>query len=56
MKQVGNLKPHDCAVLLPGIQPNTSPTNFHPIRQMQLSKWNGSSWELFGEIIEGTGA
>ncbi len=56
MKQVANLKPHDCAVLLPGIQPSTTPTNFHPIRQMQLSKWNGASWELFGEIIEGTGA
>jgi branched-chain amino acid transport system substrate-binding protein len=56
MAQVANLKPHDCAVLLPGIQPSTVPTNFHPIRQMQLSKWNGASWELFGDIIEGTGA
>ncbi len=56
MHQAGNLQPHDCGVLLPGIQPNTTPTNFHPIRQMQLSKWDGQSWKLFGEIIEGTGA
>ncbi len=56
MHQVANLQPHDCAVLLPGIQPSTTPTNFHPIRQMQLSKWSGASWELFGDIIEGTGA
>jgi branched-chain amino acid transport system substrate-binding protein len=41
-------------VLLPGIKVTTSATNFHPIRQMQLSKWNGHNWELFGDIIEGT--
>ena len=42
--------------LLPGIKVNTSPTNFHPIRQMQLQRWNGTRWELFGDIIEGSGA
>jgi branched-chain amino acid transport system substrate-binding protein len=56
MHQVGSLQPHDCAILLPGIQPSTTPKNWHPIRQMQLSKWDGESWKLFGEIIEGTGA
>ncbi len=56
MHQAGNLQPHECDILLPGIQPSTTPKNFHPIRQMQLSKWDGASWKLFGEIIEGTGA
>ena len=56
MQQAANIQPHDCAVLLPGINVSTTPTNFHPIRQMQLTKWNGNSWELFGDIIEGTGA
>ena len=38
-------------MLLPGIKVSTSATNFHPIRQMQLQKWNGSAWELFGNVI-----
>ena len=41
MKQAANLKDVEIPVLLPGIKVNTSPTNFHPIRQMQLEKWNG---------------
>jgi len=56
MHQAGNLQPHECDILLPGIKPSTTPKNFHPIRQMQLSKWDGASWKLFGDIIEGTGA
>jgi branched-chain amino acid transport system substrate-binding protein len=56
MKQVANIKGLYIPTLLPGITINTSPTNFHPIRQMQLSKWDGKTWALFGDIIEGTGA
>jgi hypothetical protein len=32
---------------------NTSPTNFSPIRQMQLSRFDGESWRLFGDLIVG---
>ncbi len=53
MKQAANLHDVDVPVLLPGIKVNTSATNFHPIRQMQLEKWNGKSWELFGPVIQG---
>ncbi|MBX6746815.1 MAG: ABC transporter substrate-binding protein [Acetobacteraceae bacterium] len=53
MKQVANLKDLEIPTLLPGIKVNTSPTNYHPIRQMQLQKWNGSTWERFGNVIEG---
>ncbi len=56
MKQATSLKDLYIPTLLPGITVSTSPTNFHPIRQMQLQKWTGKTWELFGEIIEGTGA
>jgi branched-chain amino acid transport system substrate-binding protein len=54
MKQAANL--HDLVVptLLPGILVNSSPTNFHPIRQMQLQRWNGSNWVLFGKVLEGS--
>ncbi len=54
MRQAANIKDLTVPVLLPGIKINTSPANFHPIRQMQLSKWNGNNWQLFGEVIEGT--
>jgi branched-chain amino acid transport system substrate-binding protein len=38
-------------LLLPGIRLNTSPTDFSPIEQMQLAKFNGRNWELFGSLI-----
>ena len=56
MKQVANLHDFVPATLLPGININTSPTNFHPIRQEQLARWNGKVWERFGDVIEGSGA
>ena len=56
MKEAANLKNLTIPTLLPGITVGTSPTNYHPIHQMQLQKWTGKTWELFGEIIEGTGA
>ncbi|MBO0709698.1 MAG: ABC transporter substrate-binding protein [Acetobacteraceae bacterium] len=53
MKQVTNLKDLDLPVLLPGIKINTSPTNYRPIRQLQLMKWTGKTWGRFGDLIEG---
>ncbi len=51
MKQAANLKDLSLPMLLPGITINTSPTNFYPIRQEQLAKFNGKTWELFGEVV-----
>jgi branched-chain amino acid transport system substrate-binding protein len=56
MRQATNLHDFELPALLPGITVNTSPTNYHPIRRMQLERWNGKTWERFGEVIEGTGA
>jgi branched-chain amino acid transport system substrate-binding protein len=53
MKQATNLHDVDCKLLLPGIKVNTSPTNYHPIKAMQLQKWDGKTWVRFGSIIEG---
>ncbi len=53
MKQANNLHDLDIPVLLPGIKVNTSPTNHHPVRAMQLVKWDGKKWVLFGGVIEG---
>ena len=53
MRQATNLKDLELPLLLPGIKVNTSPTNYSPIRQMQLARFNGESWELFGEVLSG---
>src|SRR5689334_7390062 len=53
MKQATNLHDVSNPLLLPGIKINTSPTNYHPIRAMQLMKWDGKTWVRFGSIIEG---
>ena len=51
MKQAANLKNLKLPLLLPGIVINTSPTDFFPVEQAQLAKFNGKQWELFGEVI-----
>ncbi|MBN8905468.1 MAG: branched-chain amino acid ABC transporter substrate-binding protein [Rhodospirillales bacterium 69-11] len=56
MKQAANLKDLSLPVLLPGITVNTSPTNYHPIRQMQLQRFDGKTFELFGPVLEGATA
>ena len=53
MKQAANLKDFEPPMVLPGMKINTSPTNFSPIRQMQLATFNGQSWELFGDLLTG---
>ena len=53
MRQAVNLKDLELPLLLPRIKVNTSPTNYSPIRQMQLATFNGESWELFGELLTG---
>ena len=55
MKQATNLKDVALPMLLPGIRVNTSPTNYFPIREVQLMRFDGKGWQRFGEIIEGAG-
>jgi len=52
MKEAANLKDLQLPMLLPGIKINTSPTDFYPIEAVQLAKFNGKTWELFGKVIE----
>jgi ABC-type branched-subunit amino acid transport system substrate-binding protein len=53
MKQAANLKDFSSEVMLPGIKINTGPDDFFPIEQMQLMKFDGTAWELFGDVING---
>ncbi len=51
MKQAANLKDFRVEMLLPGIKINTSPTDFAPISSLQLMKFKGEKWNLFGDVI-----
>jgi len=55
MKQAAHLD-MSIGLLLPGIRVTTSPTDFHPIKQMQLARFNGTTWVLFGEVMSGAGS
>ena len=53
MKQAASIKDLKLEGLLPGITVNTSATDFAPISQVQLQRFKGETWELFGEILSG---
>jgi branched-chain amino acid transport system substrate-binding protein len=54
MKQAANLQNLELPMLLPGITINTSPTNFAPIRQAQMRRFDGERYVPFGPILTGT--
>ena len=51
MKQAANLKNYRTEVLLPGININTSPTDYAPIEAMQLIRFDGKEYVSMGKII-----
>jgi len=53
MKQAASLKDFAPDTLLPGVKINTGATDFAPIAQLQMQRFKGERWELFGEIISG---
>ncbi len=53
MKQAASIKDLQQEMGLPGIKINTSATDFAPISQLQLMKFTGERWQLFGPIISG---
>jgi branched-chain amino acid transport system substrate-binding protein len=52
LRQAKSLKDVVVPTALPGIKVNTSPTNNMIWTQMRLQRWNGTSWELFGEVLD----
>jgi branched-chain amino acid transport system substrate-binding protein len=40
-------------MLLPGVKVTTSPTDFFPIKSMQLARFDGKAFTPFGEVISG---
>ena len=55
MKQATSLKDVASDTALPGIKANTSPTDYRVNKQLQMMKFNGERWELFGPILEDAG-
>jgi branched-chain amino acid transport system substrate-binding protein len=53
MKQAANLKDFAPDTMLPGVKLNTSATDFHPIEQLQMMRFKGEKWDLFGPVIDG---
>jgi len=56
MKQATSLNKVTGDLSLPGISNSTSPTDYRVNKQLQMMKFNGERWELFGPILEDTGA
>jgi len=53
MRQATNIKNQVCATLINGITVSTSPTDYHPVSQLQLAKWDGKTWVRFGDVMSG---
>ena len=51
MKQAASLRNVEQPMLLPGIKINTGPKDFYPLEQEQLARFNGRTWELFGNVL-----
>lgn len=54
LRQAKSLKDFEIATALPGIKVNTSAKNNMVWTQMRLQRWNGASWELFGDVLDAT--
>jgi len=53
MRQATNLRELRIGMLLPGITVNTSPDDYAPLKQMQMMRFTGERWELFGPVLKG---
>ncbi|MGH7332665.1 MAG: ABC transporter substrate-binding protein, partial [Candidatus Rokuibacteriota bacterium] len=52
MRQAANLKDVELPLLLPGIKVNTSASDFAPIEQEQLARFDGERWVAFGDLFD----
>jgi len=56
MKQAANFQKLRVPLLLPGITVSTSPTDYYPIQAVQLQRFKGETWDLFGEVMSAEGS
>ena len=55
MKQAASIHNLTLPMLLPGITVSTSADDFAPLKQMQMQKFDGTTWKVFGEVISASG-
>jgi branched-chain amino acid transport system substrate-binding protein len=53
MKQAADLHDFTVPMLLPGIKINTTPADFAPVKQVQMARFDGAQWQLFGPLLTG---
>ena len=53
MKQAANIKGLELGLLLPGIRIDTSSTDYYPLEQLRLMRFEAGEWKLFGSVVEG---
>ena len=51
LRQPTNIKDLQLPMMLPGIKINTSPTDYVPVDQAQLMRFDGERWVRFGDIV-----
>jgi branched-chain amino acid transport system substrate-binding protein len=51
IRQTKSLNNVALPMLLPGIAIHTDPKNVTPIRQIQMARFDGKSWVLFGDVL-----
>ncbi len=56
MKQAAGFQKFKVPILLPGITINTSATDFYPIQSVQLQRFKGETWDLFGDVMSAEGS
>ena len=56
MKQAANFQKFPLKMALPGITVSTSPTDYYPIQAVQLQRFKGETWDLFGEVMAAEGS
>ena len=56
MRQAANFQKYKLPLLLPGITINTSPSDYYPIQSVQLARFKGETWDLFGDVMSAEGS
>ena len=52
MRQAANLHEVTLPLLLPGMKLNTSPTDYRPLKQLRLARFNGQNWQLLADVVD----
>ena len=51
VKQSRNIRGLSLPTLIPGVTVNTGPESSMAYTQLQLQRWNGSTWDQFGKVL-----